>query len=402
MPEEDIQIHEEAGAGKRHGARLLSQLFSNNTDYKRKQSKTLMNRLSTRQTIHNVIAACILLTVALSSCDSAIYDNEGDCTTHHYVRFVYDYNMLNADAFAGNVKSVALFAFDTESHVLVKQWRCNIPDMAEPGWMLSVDVTPGATYDLLAWCGIDSDPAGFTLPETVPGVTTRDELTCTLLHDGQGTLDNDYPLSPMWYGRLDNVTFTDAEGTVQVETIKLTKDTNNIFIALQNLSGETMQEGLFEFTITDNTGLLSADNIPFSDNTAVTFRPYHTALGYAQYDPSVYYGDNAGKQTKTETDGKGNLCVAIAELSTNRLMADSKAVLQVRRTDTGANVFSLPLIDLALAIKGYQNRMMGDQEFLDRQDSYNMTFFLDKSQSWAGAVIMINSWRIVYNPTIFE
>ncbi len=350
--------------------------------------------------MRGLAAACLLFT-AMSSCDSAIYDDEGDCATRHYVRFVYDYNMLNADAFAGNVKSVALFAFDPESHVLLKKWTTSTPDMARPGWKLEVDVTPGATYDLLAWCGIDADPAGFTIPDATIGVTTRDQLQCALLHE-QGTLDNPYPLAPMWYGRLDEVTFTDAEAATQVETIRLTKDTNNIFVALQNLSGEAIPEGLFEFTITDNTGLLSADNIPFDSNPAVTYHPYHTALGYAVYDPSVYYDGGTGSQYKPLADeDKGNLCVAVAELSVNRIMADSEALLAVRRADTGEDVFKLPLKDLALAIKGYQNRHMDDQEFLDRQDSYNMTFFLDKSQSWAGAVIMINSWRVVYQPTIF-
>lgn len=350
------------------------------------------------------VAAMLLICRALTSCDSAIYDYEGDCATHHYVRFVYDYNMLDADAFAGHVKSVALYAFDPETHVLVDQWTSTAPEMATPGWMLEVDVTPGATYDLLAWCGIEADPASFTVPQGIIGSTTREQLTCAMNQDPQGTVDNGHALSPMWYGRLDNVTFTDVEATTQIETIKLTKDTNDIIIALQNLSGEPMKEGLFEFTITDNNGLLSADNIPFAGNPAVTYHPYYTGLGYAAYDPSVYYDDNYKPQagSKADSDGKGSLCVAIAELSTNRLMADSKALLEVRRTDTGETIFSLPLIDLALAIKGYQNRHMGSQEFLDRQDSYNMTFFLDDNRAWAGAVIMINSWRIVYQPTVFE
>jgi len=363
-----------------------------------------MNRLFTRTTTRSLAAAaCLLFIAALStSCDSAIYDNEGDCATHHYVRFVYDYNMLYADAFSGNVKSVALFAFDPESHVLLKQWTANTPDMTEPGWCLEVDVAPGATYDLLAWCGLEAEPAGFIIPDAVVGVTTRDQLECTLMHDNY-TLKNPYPLAPMWYGSLDNVTFTDKEAETQIVTVKLTKDTNNIFVALQNLSGEEIPEGLFEFTITDNTGLLSADNIPYDDNPVVTYHPYHTTRGYAVYDPSVYYNGGNGSQYKplVDSENKGNLCVAVAELSTSRIMDTSKAVLTVRRTDTGEKMFALPLRDLALAVKGYQNREMSNQEYLDRQDNFNMTFFLDKTQSWAGAVIMINSWRIVYQPTIF-
>lgn len=38
---------------------------------------------------------------------------------------------------------------------------------------------------------------------------------------------------------------------------------------------------------------------------------------------------------------------------------------------------------------------MSDQEYLDRQDEYNMTFFLDEQNQWINSVILINSWRVV-------
>jgi len=310
--------------------------------------------------------------------------------------------MLFADAFPGHVKSVDLYAFDPETHILVKHWSEKSPEMAEQGWKMKIDVTPGKTYDLLAWCGIDTDPASFRLPAVTVGSTTREQLTCELMQSAPGIIDHHHPLSPMWHGTLNGVTFTDVEGTEQVETIRLTKDTNTFIVALQNLSGDPIQEGLFEFSITDNNGLLSADNLPFSDNPQITIYPYHTALASAVYDPSIFYDDQTTAQTPLDAHPEGNKCVAIAELSSNRLMTGSKATLTVRRTDTGRAIFELPLIDLALCIKGYQNRAMSDQEFLDRQDSYNMTFFLDENRHWAGAVIIINSWRVVYQPTIFE
>jgi len=310
--------------------------------------------------------------------------------------------MLNADAFPGNVKSVDLYAFDPETHILVKHWSEKTPGMAKQGWRMKLDVTPGETYDLLAWCGVDTDPASFTLPAATVGSTTREQLTCELMQSAPGIIDTNHPISPMWHGMLDGVTFTDVEASNQVETIRLTKDTNTFIVSLQNLSGDPIQEGLFEFSITDNNGLLSADNIPFSDNPQITILPYHTALATAVYDPSIFYGDETTTKALPEANPEGSKCVAIAELSSSRLMTGSKATITVRRTDTGREIFKLPLIDLALSIKGYQNRAMSDQEFLDRQDSYNMTFFLDDDQDWAGAVIIINSWRVVYQPTVFE
>ena len=42
-----------------------------------------------------------------------------------------------------------------------------------------------------------------------------------------------------------------------------------------------------------------------------------------------------------------------------------------------------------------KTREQGDQEYLDRQDEYNMTFFLDEQNQWINSVILINSWRVV-------
>ena len=42
---------------------------------------------------------------------------------------------------------------------------------------------------------------------------------------------------------------------------------------------------------------------------------------------------------------------------------------------------------------------MSDQEYLDRQDEYNLTFFLDEHGLWTTSVIIINSWSVVLNDT---
>ena len=60
-------------------------------------------------------------------------------------------------------------------------------------------------------------------------------------------------------------------------------------------------------------------------------------------------------------------------------------------------VLSVPIVDYALLVKGYYKRAMDDQEYLDRQDEYNMTFFLDESGDWVSSTIIVNSWRVVLN-----
>ena len=58
-------------------------------------------------------------------------------------------------------------------------------------------------------------------------------------------------------------------------------------------------------------------------------------------------------------------------------------------------MLSIPLIDYALLVKGSVGRPLDDQEFLDRQDKYDLVFFLDEGGRWMNSYIYINSWKIV-------
>ena len=42
---------------------------------------------------------------------------------------------------------------------------------------------------------------------------------------------------------------------------------------------------------------------------------------------------------------------------------------------------------------------MDDQEYLDRQDEYNLVFFLDADGDWLSSSIIINSWKVVLSET---
>ena len=75
--------------------------------------------------------------------------------------------------------------------------------------------------------------------------------------------------------------------------------------------------------------------------------------------------------------------------------AYSGPILILVNKESDENVLTIPLVDYVLLVKGNYNREMSDQEYLDRQDEYNMTFFLDNGNRWMNAYIHINSWKIV-------
>ena len=80
-------------------------------------------------------------------------------------------------------------------------------------------------------------------------------------------------------------------------------------------------------------------------------------------------------------------------------MTDKTPVLSIYNVQKDELVLSIPLKDYALLVKGYYNRNMSDQEYLDRQDEYNMTFFLDEFGNWASSRIIINSWNVILQDT---
>lgn len=84
----------------------------------------------------------------VSSCDSMIYDDQGDCTVHYRVPFTYTHNILSADAFASQVSAVTLYVFDSKGN-LVLQKSDSGATLAAGGYKMDVDL-PAGTYDMIA------------------------------------------------------------------------------------------------------------------------------------------------------------------------------------------------------------------------------------------------------------
>ena len=74
--------------------------------------------LTTIQKRANKILLLAVLAGAMASCDSVLDYNEGDCSIKYLVKFKYDYNMEKVDAFAQEVRTVTLYAFDENGNMV--------------------------------------------------------------------------------------------------------------------------------------------------------------------------------------------------------------------------------------------------------------------------------------------
>lgn len=313
----------------------------------------------------------------LVSCDS-LYDYEGDCSVTYRVKFCYDKNLKFADAFAYEVQSVTLYVLDQSGRVVWQRSESG-EALAAEDYAMTVEVDPG-TYDLMAWCGL-GDGRSFTVPAVGTG-EGRETLACTLNRnrDESGAYVKDH-LESLFHGYLENQTFPDSEGE-HVVTLPLTKNTNRVRVVLQHLSGETVDKNKFDFTVTDENGLMNWDNSLLEDEPIV-YRAWRVDTGTAEVDPV------GGERIAN------SVSVAVAELTVARLVEGQRPTLTVTNKDTGLKVLSIPVIDYALLVKGQYGKEMSDQDYLDRQDEYNMTFFLDERGDWASARVLINGWMVV-------
>lgn len=327
-------------------------------------------------------AAATALLSGLAACDSMIYDHEGDCEVIYRLHLRYDRNMLWADATARHVRSVKIVAFDADGRQV---WSRTAPgdEIVAEDFTFTLPLEAG-DYRILAWCGVADDNSSFTLPDARPTASVTDHH-CRMIRTTEGdTHISDRDLLPLFHGEMDlTLPASPDDGATFDYTLPLTKDTNVVRVVLQNLSGETLSTSDFDFAITDNNGHLGHDNIPVNTHETISYRPWSVQSG------STDINATPGRVT--------SVSAVVAEMTVSRLMADSRARLTVTNRASGRIVASIPVVDYALLVKGNYNRTMTDQEYLDRQDEYNMTFFIDETGSWLSSTVIINSWRVVIN-----
>ncbi len=320
--------------------------------------------------------------LAASSCQNGfIFEGEGDCGTYYRIRFRYDYNIKFADAFAAEVNSIALYVFD-ENDVLVEEIATTDKKALSSGnFEIPLELQPGK-YTLMAWGGLMNEESFDMLADTKVGVTRREELQVRMhrQHDEDGKARVSEDLLPLYHGTMP-LEVKALPGTF-TETMSLKKNTNVIRILLHEMSGHDVDADKFIFEINDSNGLYDCDN-NLLDDEMITYSAWHQSTGSADVDD-------------TDVKAVTSVSVALAELTIGRMRAGESPVLHIRNRETGEDVFRIPVADYALLVKGNYRQGMGDQEYLDRQDEYTMTFFLDEGE-WVSSVIYINSWRVVLN-----
>ena len=320
-------------------------------------------------------AVIILICSAFGSCNSILDMPSEDCSVEYLVNFKYDRNLKFADAFASEVKSVTVYAFD-ENGKFVFQNSEQGSQLAESGYAMRMPASTDNLH-LVTWAGLGNGES-FSVPTLTPGVSSLSDLTCTLNRDydnGKAVVSND--LNALFHGATKGV--STRAGFTYTTNVSLTKNTNSIRIVLQQMSEYPIEIDKFDFSIEDANGTMSHQN-ELLDDEDITYKPWSKQTGTAEIDD----------------DSKSNVSIAIAEFTTARITPDNAPRLKVTNPE-GELIISIPIIDYALLVKGNYKNQMSDQEYLDCQDEYNMIFFLNEDSEWIASSIIINGWTIVLN-----
>lgn len=280
-------------------------------------------------TILKEASKLLLLTVlagAMASCDSILDFEQGDCTVEYRVKFKYDYNMKYANAFANEVKTVTLYAFDDNGNFVYQ--RTEEGDILKADdYSMIVDIEPG-DYHLIAWAGLSEK--SFAIPLMVPGKSDIEDLTVktnrlsgTRAADGSYIVSGDnYKLSALWHAENTKASFT-RSGRDQVITMSLTKNTNNIRIVLQQTGSKPINVENFDFTITDDNGWMDCHNDLIKDDQ-LRYLPFYRTSGTVQSDTNTR---DANQKEEPVTS------VAVAQITTARLMEEKKESATLRITN---------------------------------------------------------------------
>lgn len=316
------------------------------------------------------ICISILATTTLAGC---VTDDFAECPNEYELKIIFDRNMLFADAFASQVKSVDIKVFDSETGLEVYSFTDKGAALESTDYRVSLPIAPGS-YDILCWAGMaEGDSFGYADP-----AADSLEHQNVLLNTGDGVSAS--RLNNLYHGLLRGVTFIDNNtvGSTQAQTVtlSLTKDTNRIYVMLLNLDGAEMQESDFTFSISSANAEMDYDNA-ISAARKVIYRPWSVLPIESETDNSLQPVQSA----------------LAAELSVARLTTGYSSRLDVHRVSDGERIISIPLERNLLLYKGEYYSFMSDQEYLDRQDDYVVTFILDKNNNWdRAAMIYINNW----------
>lgn len=334
-----------------------------------------LKKYSFQNTVAKRLLGLLVAAFCCFSCESSIYSDQSDCPRGLSLRFVYDYNMEYVNSFYTKCECVSVYVFDEFGNYLATYHEIG-EKLQDEKYRMQIDLDKG-NYTLLAYGGMACADKSFYMPTfTTRAVSHIDDMYVELDHKN---FQSDKSLHPLFYGALE--VSIEADDYVE-DTVYMIKNTNNIRVVLQQMTGETIAASQFNLEITDDNSYLNNKNQVVPKGT-VTYTPW-----------------TQGEEIVGSWDDEQTPVTAVwAELSTSRLTTGTSPRLTITKKKDGEEVLSIPLNTYLQLLKSQLYEEMGPQEYLDRESEWTLIFFLDSGLRWINTRIVINDWVVRLNHT---
>ena len=326
------------------------------------------------------------------------------------LRFIYDYNMNYANAFHSQVHCLSVYFFDGNGELMWNEVITDSELLKDEDWRLYPELKPG-DYHVVAYGGMDCEDASFYRTGNFPEGTHYTNLHVQL--DPNCLLNPDkYRLHNHFHGAVDFTVTPTLED--QKVTVPMMRNTNSIQIALQNENvSQPIDHRDFIFEITDDNNDFSHDN-SLMESGVITYKPWlkenrstrPTLDDVVGGDVTDDKGRGIEDYFSRAEDDEEYFHAAVAQFTTSRLMDTygtgnkTPTTLTISKADGSDTVFSIPLVKYMLMFKhdgaGASTEEMSDQEYLDRENTWNFVFFI-KDGLWVNTHLIINDWEVRLN-----
>lgn len=362
--------------------------------------------------------------IAIASLSSCINDDLDDCPTPAKskvaLQFNYTYNIKEADAFSAEVKNLNVYIFDENGKFFDSYLESS--DKFETGHTMEISDLKDGKYTFVCLARdrqpvtrVEEDEMEFSFSSLTPGVSTINDLTEKMGKENEkGELENSKDFAALYtaqtsidFKRLDE---NGKEGKIvkgELSLMKCTKTYRIVLLPYENDQVQFSPEN-FDVRIEGSAAWLDHQGEKVK-NEGITYLPYNSELK-GNYDgettvegkpieQALVYDLSSSRMFKRETDKVPEVkpeAKGLSKLSRSNDEYDDKRIIitDLRDKENPRIVFnhSLPWF-LALCGETARNKNWSDQEYLDRQDHYVLTFYVpDKRDYNLDAKVKVNGW----------
>ena len=318
--------------------------------------------------------AFALSMLLLSSC---IRDDITLCTNVFEVKLTYDYNMHGENILAREANRANVYVFDRDSILISVTTQEGDLSSIHP---VSVSSPYSDKYHFVAVArssDIKNEYADVMIPEMIVGQSKLQEFKTALkLFEGnvQKCKLNNFLIG---YASSEERIEGGRSSEIDIRMKKLNKDLRIVLLPVQG--GKSLAISSFDFGVEDKFGDGSVDYKfePLS-GSFITYKPYSIKT----------VADNSGYSILDSDAGRA----VTADLSTARLISSYKPEIVIKNNETD---FEIIRLDLTWLISLADRNQWDLQEYLDREDKYTFTFFIDgDSDTLIKTKIIVNDWYI--------